>query len=152
MVQTLKKYAVYTLVLVCTFVAGIYSRPAKVEVKETIKVVTVTKEVETTKEVGVIHEKEIKRPDGTTEITRTRDYTRVTDRTNESKTDKTSSRTETTSNLHKHQISILSKVGSSDDRSLYTLMYSHRLFSTFYGTVSTDTELSEFKLGLTWGF
>lgn len=125
-----------------------YSRPAKVN--ETVKIVTEVKEVESTKEDGTIHEKEIKHPDGTVEITRIKGYTKVGNRIYDGKTLVAVQRSE--ENLPTHQFTVVRRLGAGPQEHKYSLGYGYRIFSTLYLTGFTNSFFDEWAIGVTWGF
>lgn len=153
MVQTMvKKYAIYVVALVIAFVAGKYSRPAKVEIKEVIKRELVVKEVETQQEQGTVWEKEIINKDGTREITRVKDY-RIDTRSEVDKLEReTIVKTKKTSNLPVHHITLLQEYNKHLQSQDITLVYSHRIISTWSISGSVNSNLDTYGIGLSWGF
>lgn len=144
----MKKYAVYTLILLLTFLGGRYSKPTKVEIREVEKIVVRT--TETQKETGVVHEKETRKRDGTIVIERRTDYRKESN--TDTRMSKTSIKETKTSYLPQFQVTTLYRLDTVEPRPKYTLGLSYRLFGSVYLTGQTDERLDYKGIGLTIGF
>jgi hypothetical protein len=152
MVQSIKK--LWPVLIVLAFVAGRYSMPSKVEIKEVEKIVKVEVESKEKREKGTIHEIEKRRSDGSVEIERTTVY----DNTEVNKKETKSSHEKTSitkmENLPDYQVGALYRLSSKDDSSnRFTVVVNRRLLGSIYGGayVKPDSEL-EYGISLSVGF
>lgn len=142
----MKNYLIGLVVLIVTFLAGYYSKPAKVEVKEVIKEKLIVDKHST----GTVREREFKDKDGSVKIVRRIKYDNK--ESTKSEVTKESSKIET--NIPNNMVTLRHKFGREPDITRRIgLEYQRRLFGTVYigGYIQRDVNVNG-GLSISLGF
>lgn len=153
-VNKYKKHILIIVLIAISFVLGKYTTPSKVETIEVEKIVEVVKEQKDKKEAGIVHEKELRRTDGTVEIERTRIYANHERTATESNRVQETYKSTKTETLPNHQVSIMYQLHSKDDNTTnYKVAYQTRILSSLYAGayVVPDSKL-EYGIIISLGF